>query len=483
MLTFQIPGCDWSSLAWNPSDASQLIIASQSQHASVIQKWDSRFTSTPVKEYRHHNMGVTSLDWNKTDDRILISSGCDGQVFIWNHETSEVLGGVGSLQGDWIRSVKWNEEEPSQFAIQYFQHPLQISSLTSLGVPQPGAEVLASRVADHFVPAWLRAPLIGSSVSLGGRLATFWKSYDATTQKFQHNVEVETIKLDGDIGAEDLAQYFHIKNDKRNLGWHLHEKAYAQSANSSEDNELQRKVWLFLLAVQEGAGRNKMLRYLGLLNSPQEEGEVFSEHGQTTVTNSSSNSNSNPTTTTDRTGRSTSVVSAADTDASGPDVSVIERLSDVNWAAVDGSGWELILDTIRQDHSAVIRALVSANQHMTAMMYSAQHDTDHLSWIMEDYNTKTNNSNPIASLILSFSNCNSAHKTESTGLKSASDNERTRKIEKLADSFPDEKWMELLGLIIVNESSRDDIQLAARTIGRKWLDQGSTRFKKKFHFN
>lgn len=59
----QIPGCDWSSLSWNPSDASQLIVSSQSQHASVIQKWDSRFTSTPVKEYRHHNMGITSVDW------------------------------------------------------------------------------------------------------------------------------------------------------------------------------------------------------------------------------------------------------------------------------------------------------------------------------------------------------------------------------------------------------------------------------------
>uniref|UniRef100_A0A1I7UCY9 Nuclear pore complex protein n=1 Tax=Caenorhabditis tropicalis TaxID=1561998 RepID=A0A1I7UCY9_9PELO len=205
---------------------------------------------------------------------------------------------------------------------------------------------------------------------------TFPTSRRRRRRKFQHNVEVETIKLDDDIGAEDLAQYLHIKNDKRNLGWHLHEKAYAQSANSSEDNKLRRKVWLFLLAVQEGAGRNRMLRYIGLLNSPKEEGEVFSEHGQTTVTNTSSNSNSNPTSTTDRTGRSTSVVSAADTDASGPDVSVIKRLSDVNWAAVDGSEWELILDTIRQDHSAVIRALVFAKQHMAAMMYSAQHDTD-----------------------------------------------------------------------------------------------------------
>uniref|UniRef100_A0A8R1IC09 WD_REPEATS_REGION domain-containing protein n=1 Tax=Caenorhabditis japonica TaxID=281687 RepID=A0A8R1IC09_CAEJA len=188
----ELPNCDWSSLCWNPSDASQLIVGSQSQQCSIIQKWDSRFISTPIKEYRHHQVGITSIDWNKADDRLLISSGCDGQVIIWNHETSEVLGGVGSLQGDWIRNVKWNEEEPAQFAIQYFRHPIQIGSLTSLGAPQPGAEVLAARITDQFVPAWHRAPLTGSSIAYGARLATFWKSYDAMTQKWSHNVEVET---------------------------------------------------------------------------------------------------------------------------------------------------------------------------------------------------------------------------------------------------------------------------------------------------
>lgn len=462
------PGCDWSSLCWNPSDASQLIIASQSQHASVVQKWDSRFTSTPVKEYRHHNMGVTSVDWNKADDRLLISSGCDGQVIIWNHETSDVLGGVGSLQGDWIRSVKWNEEEPAQFGIQYFQHPVQISSLTSLGAPQPGAEVLAARVSDHFVPAWHRAPLIGSSVSLGGRLATFWKSYDVMTQQFQHNVEVETIVSQEDIGAEDIAQYLHIKDDKRNLGWYLHEKAYATNDGSSIDCELQKKIWLFLLALQEGAGRTKMLRYLGLVESPED--EVFSEQNQSATTNSSSNSH--PTTTTDQTTRSASVVSAAGAYIHIPQTTVIEKCFDVNWPALGNSGWELLLSTIRQDHLSVIRVLMASNQHVAAMMYSAQHDTDHLSMILEDYNKKSNNTNPLSSLMLALSNSSSAHQTMSSGFKSSTVEERVQKIESIAQSFPDEKWMELLGLIIAHESSHDDIRLSAKTIGRKWLSQG-----------
>ncbi|EGT46529.1 CBN-SEC-31 protein [Caenorhabditis brenneri] len=466
----EIPGCDWSSLCWNPSDASQLILASQSQHASVIQKWDSRFTSTPVKEYRHHNMGVTSVDWNKADDRLMISSGCDGQVVIWNHETSEVLGGVGSLQGDWIRSVKWNEEEPSQFAIQYFQHPVQISSLTSLGVPQPGAEVLATRVSDQFVPAWHRAPLIGSSVSLGGRLATFWKSYDVMSQQLQHNVEVETIFLDEDIGADDVAQYLHIKDDKRNLGWYLHEKAHEPSNDSSEDSELRRKVWLFILAMQEGAGRTKMLHYLGLVEAP--ENKVFSEQAQPTSENSTSYTNH--TTTTNRTERSTSVVSAADTDVGMLETSILDRCCDVNFSALDSSGWELLRNTVRQDHIAVIRVLMSSNQHVAAMMYAAQHDTDHLTMILEDYNKKSNNTNQLSSLMLALSNSSSSHRAEQTDPKQTNDAERIRKIEVVANSFPDQKWMELLGLFIAHECDIDDIRLAAKTIGRMWLNQGKS---------
>lgn len=466
----EIPGCDWSSLCWNPSDASQLILASQSQHASVIQKWDSRFTSTPVKEYRHHNMGVTSIDWNKADDRLLISSGCDGQVIIWNHETSEVIGGVGSLQGDWIRSVKWNEEEPSQFAIQYFQHPVQISSLTNLGVPQHGAEVLAARVSDQFVPAWHRASIIGSSVSLGGRLATFWKSYDVMTQQLQHNVEVETIILDEDIGAEDIAQYLHIKDDKRNLGWYLHEKAHDPSNDLSEDNELRRKVWLFVLAMQEGAGRSKMLHYLGLVEAPED--GVFSE--QTNVTSVNSSSTTHPTTTTNRTERSTSVVSAADTELGISDVSILDRCCDVNFGALDPAGWELLLNTVRQDHLAVIRVLMSSNQHVAAMMYAAQHDTDHLTMISEDYNRKSNNSNPLSSLMLALSNSSSAHRTESSGFEQTSEEEKIRKIEMIVQSFPDQKWMEMLGLFIAHEADVDNIRLAAKTIGKKWLNRGQS---------
>lgn len=463
----EIPGCDWSSLSWNPSDASQLIISSQSQHASVIQKWDSRFTSTPVKEYRHHNMGVTSLDWNKADDRLLISSGCDGQVIIWNHETSEVLGGVGSLQGDWIRKVKWNEEEPSQFAVQYFQHPVQISSLTSLGTPQPGAEVLAARVSEQFVPAWHRAPLIGSSISLGGRLATFWKSFDVMSQQVQHNVEVETIRLGEDIGAEDVAQYLHIKDDKRNLGWYLHERAFSPSTDSSEDAQLQKEVWLILLALQEGAGRTKMLHYLGLVESQDD--EVFSDQNPTTVTNSLSNTH--PTSTTDRSARSTSIVSAAETDIDLPEVSFIEKCAEVNWRSLDTSGWELLVNTMRQDHLAVIRVLMSTNQHVAAMMYSAQHNTEHLTMILEDYNRKTNNKNPLSSLIMALSSSSSAHRTEALESEQAENSTKVQKIEIIAQSFPDEKWREILGLIIAHETSAEDIRLAANIIGRKWLNQ------------
>ncbi|CAI2350353.1 unnamed protein product [Caenorhabditis sp. 36 PRJEB53466] len=460
----EIASCDWSSLCWNPSDASQLIVGSQSQMVSVIQKWDSRFTSTPIKEYRHHQQGVTSIDWNKSDDRLLISAGCDGQVIIWNHETAEVLGGAGSLQGDWIRSVRWNEEESDQFAIQYFQHPIQISSLTSLGAPQPGTEVLAARISDQFVPAWHRAPLIGSSVALGARLATFWKSYDAQTQKWNHNVEVETIAAGDDVGVADIAQYLHVKDDKRNLGWYLHERAYALSKNPSEQSELESKVWLVLLAFQEDASRSKILKYLGLIEENKED-EVVQ---QNTVTSQSAITTT--TTTNTRSARSASVISEATTEGEGAEVPIVERCSAVDWSHLDASGWDLLLHTIRQDHLAVIRLLIASKQHVAAMMYAAQHESDHLAMILDDYNRVSPQPNPLSSLTLALSSRNEGK----SGPRAASEAHSHQNIDEILKTFPDEKWRELLGMIVAYEANPTEIRVAAKHIAHKWMEQGKS---------
>ncbi|CAB3406082.1 unnamed protein product [Caenorhabditis bovis] len=286
-------GCDWSSLCWSPNDASQLIIGSQSQSASVIQKWDMRYTTTPIKEYRHHNMGITSIDWNKRDDRLLVSSGSDGQVAIWNHETGEILGGAGSLQGDWIKNVKWNEAEPSQFAIQYYHHPLQISSITSLGTPQPGAEVLASRITENFIPQWLSAPVVGASLSIGGKLATHWKSFDSKLQRWVYNVEIENIPPDEELlkEAQDLVA---AKSTKSNLGWFLDEKT-------------------------------KMLADLELVNE-----EIVETNG-TMTTNNTSKSYSHTNGTTETITSTTRSSSSCSTETAGPEISFVEKAANIDW--------------------------------------------------------------------------------------------------------------------------------------------------------
>ncbi|PAV87892.1 hypothetical protein WR25_08664 [Diploscapter pachys] len=56
-------GCDWNGLSWNPTDASSLILCSQSDALPLVQRWDLRFATAPLKDLRLHQKGVSAVDW------------------------------------------------------------------------------------------------------------------------------------------------------------------------------------------------------------------------------------------------------------------------------------------------------------------------------------------------------------------------------------------------------------------------------------
>ncbi|XP_061573558.1 protein transport protein Sec31A-like, partial [Cololabis saira] len=43
-----------SGLAWNPDVATQLVLASEDDRLPVIQMWDLRFATSPLKVLEHH---------------------------------------------------------------------------------------------------------------------------------------------------------------------------------------------------------------------------------------------------------------------------------------------------------------------------------------------------------------------------------------------------------------------------------------------
>jgi len=74
----------YSSIAWNPENPTQLVVGVEDDSTPVIELWDLKRGYEPVKELKGHSKGVLSLSWCPDDSNLLISSGKDSQVLIWN---------------------------------------------------------------------------------------------------------------------------------------------------------------------------------------------------------------------------------------------------------------------------------------------------------------------------------------------------------------------------------------------------------------
>ena len=54
----------WRVVTWNPQVATQLCVASEEDQYPVIQLWDLRFATSPVKTFEGHEKGVLSVSWS-----------------------------------------------------------------------------------------------------------------------------------------------------------------------------------------------------------------------------------------------------------------------------------------------------------------------------------------------------------------------------------------------------------------------------------
>jgi protein transport protein SEC31 len=50
-------------VAWHPDVATQLCLASEDDHTPVIQLWDLRLASAPIKTLEGHQRGILSVAW------------------------------------------------------------------------------------------------------------------------------------------------------------------------------------------------------------------------------------------------------------------------------------------------------------------------------------------------------------------------------------------------------------------------------------
>ncbi|XP_071829619.1 protein transport protein Sec31A-like isoform X2 [Apostichopus japonicus] len=204
------------AVVWHPDIATQMLLASEDDHMPVIQVWDLRFATSPLKVLENHQRGVLSMNWCQQDPDLLLSCGKDNRILVWN-PNSAVQGGEVLYElpttTQWSFDVQWCPRNPCLIANSSFDGHISVYSLMGGGgtvqAPQdqhvnqlvssfPGMEPMpvpqqqvdtqtkAKPVLLKKPPKWLKRPA-GASFGFGGKLLSFQQNKAPANQQPAHS--------------------------------------------------------------------------------------------------------------------------------------------------------------------------------------------------------------------------------------------------------------------------------------------------------
>ena len=119
-------------VAWHPEVATQLCLASEDDHTPVIQIWDLRLASSPIRTLEYHQRGVLSLAWCRQDSDLLLSSGKDNKILCWNANSTQQGGEVVcelSSSNQFCFDVSWCPRNPGVISSSSFDGHVSVHSL------------------------------------------------------------------------------------------------------------------------------------------------------------------------------------------------------------------------------------------------------------------------------------------------------------------------------------------------------------------
>ena len=179
-------------VAWHPEVATQMCLASEDDHTPIIQIWDLRQASSPLKTLEGHHKGILSVAWCKDDPDLLLSCGKDNRLMVWNPNSpaGEIVAEL-PTSNQWSFDVSWCPRNPAVIASASFDGRVSVYSLmggqqqvrpnTNLtdsfgqaglgavpGQTQPTPQVTCQLKSP---PKWLRRPC-GATFGFGGKLVT-----------------------------------------------------------------------------------------------------------------------------------------------------------------------------------------------------------------------------------------------------------------------------------------------------------------------
>uniref|UniRef100_A0A7N6A7Z9 Protein transport protein Sec31A n=1 Tax=Anabas testudineus TaxID=64144 RepID=A0A7N6A7Z9_ANATE len=276
-----------SGMLWHPDVATQLVLASEDDRLPVIQMWDLRFATSPLKVLENHTRGILSISWSQSDSELLLSSAKDNRILCWNPNTGEVIYELPTTN-QWCFDVQWCPRNPALLSTASFDGKITVYSvmggslkaqqqstadkisssfdamdpfgtgqvLPPLQVPQPAMqETIVPPLKKP--PKWVRRP-VGASFAFGGKLITFenpklppmQSPQPVPRQVFVSQVTTETEFLQRSRELQAALQSGSFSN-------------YCQAKIQNAKSDTEQDIWKFLLVNFEDEARIKFLKLLG----------------------------------------------------------------------------------------------------------------------------------------------------------------------------------------------------------------------------
>ncbi|MGH0141344.1 UNVERIFIED_CONTAM: hypothetical protein FKN15_073281 [Acipenser sinensis] len=169
-----------SGMLWHPEVATQLVLASEDDRLPVIQIWDLRFASSPLKILENHTRGILSISWSQADPELLLSSAKDNRILCWNPGTGEVIYEL-PTSSQWCFDVQWCPRNPAILSAASFDGRISIYSVMGGSLDAQGQGHVDKVIYELptssqwcFDVQWCpRNPAILSAASFDGRISIY----------------------------------------------------------------------------------------------------------------------------------------------------------------------------------------------------------------------------------------------------------------------------------------------------------------------
>uniref|UniRef100_A0A803SUR8 Protein transport protein Sec31A n=1 Tax=Anolis carolinensis TaxID=28377 RepID=A0A803SUR8_ANOCA len=278
-----------SGLAWHPDVATQMVLASEDDRLPVIQMWDLRFASSPLRVLESHARGILTIAWSMADPELLLSCGKDAKILCSNPNTGEVLYELPTTT-QWCFDVQWCPRNPALLSAASFDGRISIYSIMG-GSPDSLRQKQVDKLSSSFgnldpfgtgqplpplqlpqqtpqstilplkkPPKWIRRP-VGASFSFGGKLVTFENSRsqqqgpEQQQQPPHYHVYVSQVVTEKEfLSRSDQLQEAVQAEAFIN---------YCQKKIDAARNDFEKNVWSFLKVHFEEDSRGKYLELLG----------------------------------------------------------------------------------------------------------------------------------------------------------------------------------------------------------------------------